>query len=188
MIKLPGITHLEALDREETLALLPPLTHARIVELACGIGRFSGELAKRASHLTCIEIMPEFLEINRQAHASLGNVDFLLADAMDVEFAKGSVDFVFVNWLLLYLTDQEAECLTERISSWLPPKGQVFFRETCAFARIEPTTYNPSTYRPRNFYEKLFQKDFQILQAGTYTCWLDYVNQPFSSYWLLEKK
>lgn len=188
MIKLPEIAHFEAMDRQETLALLPSFTQARIVELACGIGRFSGELAKRASRLTCIDIIPDFLDMNRKAHACLGNVDFLLADAMDVDFEKESVDFVFVNWLLLYLTDQETECLTEKISNWLNNKGQVFIRETCAYEKIEPTPDNPSTYRPRHYYEKLFQKDFRILLKGNYSCWLEYVNQPFSSYWLLERK
>jgi SAM-dependent methyltransferase len=188
MMKMDEHADFEAADKQETLQLLPPLSHARIAELGAGIGRFTGELSGVASGLTCIEFVPEFLEKNRQLHQDRTNIDFILADAMDVEFAKESLDFVFVNWLLLYLNDDEAETLIARIANWLAVGGRAFFRETCAAVLTRPTPSNPAHYRLRATYKELFRSRLHLIREGSLTCWLDYMNQPFSCYWLVEKR
>lgn len=42
-----------------------------------------------------------------------------------------SIDFIFSNWLLMYLSDEELKCLIEKMLGWLQPGGFLFFRESC---------------------------------------------------------
>ena len=42
-----------------------------------------------------------------------------------------SFDFIFSNWLLMYLSDEELNTFTEKLLGWLRPGGFLFFRESC---------------------------------------------------------
>lgn len=42
-----------------------------------------------------------------------------------------SIDFIFSNWLLMYLSDEELKVLLEKMLGWLRPSGFLFFRESC---------------------------------------------------------
>lgn len=42
-----------------------------------------------------------------------------------------SIDFIFSNWLLMYLSDAELKSTIERMLGWLRPGGFLFFRESC---------------------------------------------------------
>lgn len=42
-----------------------------------------------------------------------------------------SFDFIFSNWLLMYLSDEELKSIVEKMLSWLRPGGFLFFRESC---------------------------------------------------------
>lgn len=42
-----------------------------------------------------------------------------------------SIDFIFSNWLLMYLSDEELKAFAEKMLSWLRPGGLLFFRESC---------------------------------------------------------
>ena len=48
--------------RPEILSLLPPYAGTRILELASGIGRFTGSLAQVAASVVTVEFMNDFLE------------------------------------------------------------------------------------------------------------------------------
>lgn len=42
-----------------------------------------------------------------------------------------SIDFIFSNWLLMYLSDDELKTFIKKSLSWLRPGGFLFFRESC---------------------------------------------------------
>lgn len=42
-----------------------------------------------------------------------------------------SIDFIFSNWLLMYLSDEELKTFIKKSLSWLRPGGFLFFRESC---------------------------------------------------------
>ncbi len=52
---------------------------------------------------------------------------------------------LFVNWLFMYLEDDECQILADRISKWLKPKCQAFVRESCISAS-NPNNPHPHTY------------------------------------------
>jgi phosphoethanolamine N-methyltransferase len=176
----------EAADREETWQLVPQLSGARVAELGGGIGRFTGRLSRAAAHVTCIELVPEFIEINRARHQALANIDFALADVMDAHFEENSLEFVFANWILLYLSDKEMEILVKRMAGWLTAQGKIFFRETCSPLLTRPTPGNPAHYRPHALraafhkYHSSLALAPSVLASSTYT-------SPFP-HWLYTKK
>lgn len=79
----------------------------------------------------------------------------------DLKIADGSIDLIFSNWLLMYLSDKEVkavfvlpdsltlfecsreesvnlldddvqvELMAERMLGWVKPGGHIFFRESC---------------------------------------------------------
>lgn len=44
-----------------------------------------------------------------------------------------SIDFIFSNWLLMYLSDDEIKTFITKSLSWLRPGGFLFFRESCNY-------------------------------------------------------
>ena len=104
---------IEVQDREEILSLQPALKGKRVLELAAGIGRFTPYLAERVGPegcVTAVEFIQAFSDQNESSHRHLGNTSFVCADVTKLEQPEGSVDVIFINWLLMYLGDDEVAC------------------------------------------------------------------------------
>jgi SAM-dependent methyltransferase len=117
-----------------TLSLLPPVPRgALIVELAAGAGRFTPWLARRASQVLANDLIPEFIAMNRARceAAGVSNVDFRVGDAAQFVWPEpGTVHLVFINWLLMCLTDAEARGVLKQAIASLAPGGAVFLHES----------------------------------------------------------
>lgn len=109
-------------DKTEVVGYLPDLKGKKILELAAGIGRFTGYFSSVADHVTAVDFVPHFIE----AQEKRSNLALICADAMDLKFEENSFDFVFFNGLLMYLEDDEMELLLQRIAGWLKPSGELF--------------------------------------------------------------
>lgn len=127
----------EAYSAEEvagTLNLLPPLPPAAfIVELAAGAGRFTPWFAARAGRVLANDLIPEFIAMNQQRCAAAGfdNIEFRVGDATEFVWPEaGSVQLVFINWLLMYLSDDEAREVLARALKSLAPDGRLFLHES----------------------------------------------------------
>ncbi|MBS3904883.1 MAG: methyltransferase domain-containing protein [Simkania sp.] len=186
MMKHVECPEFEREDRLEMLSLLPQWCGKRVLELGAGIGRFTGALAKEASHLTTVEWIPQFVSENKRRHSDDKNITYICGDAMQTEFSEGSFDLIFISWLFLYLEDNEVEELLRKIERWLEPGGVFFVRETCALKRVNPSEKNPTYYRTIKEYDKLLSS-FVLKKEGSIKAWIDYMAQPFSCYWLVEK-
>ena len=142
------------------------------------MGRFTGELAKTAAHVTAVEFMPTFIKENEAINgAKFSNITFLCADATTLDFPNESFDFVFTNWLMMYFTDAEVQrlrtCsidhpspaglaeLAEKSLKWLTPQGQIFFRESCRKQSGDAKRKsNPTKYREPEQYTEAFESVF----------------------------
>jgi histone H3/H4/SAM-dependent methyltransferase len=110
------------------------------------------------------------------------NVKFMCADVTspDLTFSPESVDLIFSNWLLMYLSDEEVQDLAERMMTWLKVGGYIFFRETCFHQSGDNKgKNNPTHYREPRFYTKVFQecnagKSYELSLVG-YKCMETYV-------------
>ncbi len=80
---------------------------AHVLEAGCGIGAQTVILAANnpQTHFTCIDIAPQSIALATQAaaQATLKNVTFKVADILNLPFAEGSFDHVFVCFVLEHL-------------------------------------------------------------------------------------
>ncbi|KAH9488113.1 Phosphoethanolamine N-methyltransferase 3 [Bulinus truncatus] len=153
-------TSAEELTKEELpeiLSYLPDFRGKTVIELGAGIGRFTAELAKKAEKVIAVDFMEDFVEKNRKANQHMGNIEFVVADVTKMERPSESVDFIFSNWLLMYLEDKEVQDLFGKLLSWLRPGGQLFIRESCRHQSGDKDRgFNPSQYRQPELYEAYY--------------------------------
>jgi len=145
------------LDTNEFLQFVPDFENKNVVELAAGNGHFTAHLAKKANHLTAVEFMDSFLERNKAANNHFANIDFICNDVRNFDMPSNSVDIVFSNWLLMYLTDEEIQAFSQKVLKWLNPGGYLIFRESC-FGRgdDDQERLNPTFDRTAEEYMRLF--------------------------------
>lgn len=192
---------LDQLERPEILSLLPDFGGMKVLELGAGIGRFSGELSKQASHVTAIDFMEHFVVKNREANGHRGNIDFVQADVTKFELPNESVDLVFSNWLMMYLTNEEVQKLARDMLGWVKEDGFVFFRESCFHQSGDKgRTFNPSQYRNPAFYNAAFlgvacnddagehSMGFDLIFSRSVQCYVEIKQNQNQYCWLLQKK
>ncbi|HTX30838.1 MAG TPA: class I SAM-dependent methyltransferase [Solirubrobacteraceae bacterium] len=97
-----------------------------VLELACGPGTFTRELAERATSVTALDASPEMLEIAVARIAPRTNVRFsrtdLFAWAPDRRY-----DFVFFGFWLSHVPAERFESFWSAVASALTPGGRVMF-------------------------------------------------------------
>ncbi|KAK8924086.1 Phosphoethanolamine N-methyltransferase 1 [Platanthera zijinensis] len=148
-------------ERPEVLSLLPTYQGKYVLELGAGIGRFTGELAKQAGHILALDFIECVIKKNECINGHFMNTSFMCADVTSpaLNFEEGSVDLLFSNWLLMYLSDNEVQKLAERMVKWLKVGGHIFFRESCFHQSGDSKRkVNPTHYREPRFYTKVFKE------------------------------
>ncbi|CAM8934026.1 unnamed protein product [Rhodiola kirilowii] len=148
-------------ERPEVISLLPPMDGKSVLELGAGIGRFTGELAQRAGHVLALDFIEGAIKKNESINGHYKNAKFVCADvtSQDLEIPAQSIDLIFSNWLLMYLSDEEVEKLAERMIKWLKVDGFLFFRESCFHQSGDSKRKNnPTHYREPRFYTKVFKE------------------------------
>jgi phosphoethanolamine N-methyltransferase len=140
-------------DREEVLSLVPDFQGQRVLELAAGIGRFTGTIADKAGHLEVVEFMENFIKANKETNGHRKNVNFVQKDVTTLEYSDNSFDLIFSCWILMYLTDPEVSAFAANALKWLEVGGHFFFRESCFWQSGNIKRQNdPSQYRQPWFY------------------------------------
>jgi len=110
----------------------------KVLELGCGTGLFTRELAKSGAQVTAIDISPELLDLARR---DLGaqNVSFRLENAYQSSFSDESFDFVVGSSVLHHLDVSAALKEAFRV---LKPGGWLRF--------TEPNMLNPQIAFQKN--------------------------------------
>jgi trans-aconitate 2-methyltransferase len=95
-----------------------------ILDLGCGTGTLTCELASRAQWGTVMGLdpSPEMIEQTGQKLESFTNVNLVMKDARDMKF-EGSFDLVFSSSVLQWIMDQEN--VLKRMHNALKPGGRV---------------------------------------------------------------
>ncbi|KAL8201946.1 hypothetical protein R6Q57_011093 [Mikania cordata] len=148
-------------ERPEVLSLLPPYEGKSVLELGAGIGRFTGELAKKAGKVIALDFIESVVKKNESTNGQHENVEFICADVTspDLYFPADSMDLIFSNWLLMYLSDKEVEYIAEKLLKWVKVGGCIFFRESCFHQSGDhKRKHNPTHYREPRFYTKVFKE------------------------------
>lgn len=148
-------------ERPEVLSLLPCIKGKSVLELGAGIGRFTGDLAKDAGEIVAVDFIESIIKKNEEINGHFKNASFKCADvtSSDLNFEDESLDFIFSNWLLMYLSDEEVKSVAERMLKWLKVGGFIFFRESCFHQSGDSKRKNnPTHYREPRFYSKVFKE------------------------------
>ena len=117
------------IDRREKQAVLDalgPVENKKILEIACGTGRFTTMLAERGADIVGLDISGPMLQQGRERARSAGVADrleYMRGDAGRLPFPDDHFDAVFAM-RFFHLADTPGEFLTEmrRVSS-----DQIFF-------------------------------------------------------------
>lgn len=117
-------------DTKEILGHLPDYNNTCILELAAGIGRFTGILAERAQHIIAVDFVKDYIEQNRVSNIHRTNCEFVCADVLQYDYPQ-SMDMVFSCWILMYLNNEEVVTLFKKAIQCLKPGGFFYFRESC---------------------------------------------------------
>ncbi|WP_027370305.1 methyltransferase domain-containing protein [Desulfovermiculus halophilus] len=178
----------EERERTEILSYLPDLNGLRILEPAAGIGRFTTCFAPVAAQVTAQDFVHEFIDSNKSACCEYPHVCHAVGDIMEADFPAASFDHIFINWLLMYIRDEDLPVLARRLTTWLSSQGTMFVRESCVSAS-NPNQPHPHThYRDPEVYERLFADWFQITAKGNVKVYEQEYNNPNQRWWLLTKK
>jgi SAM-dependent methyltransferase len=113
-------------EKEAVLDALGPVDGKRVLEIACGTGRFTVMLAERGADITGLDISGPMLQEGRAKAQQSGvadHLEFMRGDAARLPFPDDHFDSVFAM-RFFHLADTPAKFLSEmaRVS-----KDQVFF-------------------------------------------------------------
>ena len=101
----------------------------RVLELACGTGLWTVDLARHATSMTAVDASPEVLEINRARPREAGRetaVRYVEADLFDWR-PDAAYDAVFFGFWLSHVPPERFEAFWELVRSALRPGGRAFF-------------------------------------------------------------
>lgn len=111
---------------DRAIAILRPDEGARVLDLACGTGRHSIELARRGFSVVGVDIAPDLLEVaNRDGQEAEGDVSFLEADLRGLEFDEEFDVVLNLNdgAIGYFETEEENHRTFEVIAAALKPGG-----------------------------------------------------------------
>jgi len=128
----------ESWQRRLDLLLTPVRPGMRVLELGCGTGLFTKDLARTQAQIVAIDISPDLIARARQ-EVPLENVEFRVDNAADLSFEDGSFDAVVGSSVLHHLPIRPALREFRRV---LKPGGQLCFSE--------PNMANPIIFLQKN--------------------------------------
>jgi len=112
--------------------------HRRVLEIGCGTGLFTKELARTDNAILAIDIS-EALIRKAKERVSVANVNFIVGNACETEFKSGSFDFVVGSSSLHHL---EVDSALKEFIRVLKPGGGMMF--------TEPNMMNPQVALTKN--------------------------------------
>lgn len=124
----------------ELIALADVRAGDEILDLGCGTGKLTAELARLAARGTVVGIDPseEMLDKAKEASAGVKNVRYVRAPAQAMNFT-GAFDLVFSNSAMQWIKEQED--VVRRIHRSLKPGGRIAVQAPARNFCLEFSTY-----------------------------------------------
>lgn len=140
------------------------LSGKHVLDLACGTGIMTCELAKRvgsSGKVTAIDISEEQLTFakTKVQQENLSNVEFLTMLADDIEKLHKKFDLIYCRFLLMHLTDVPA--LVKKMVNCLAPHGQLICEEAVGYQALECHPYSAAF----EYWKKISMQRSHIHQA-----------------------
>lgn len=190
---------LAPLETQEIMSSIPNFEGKDVLELASGIGRFTGKLSDKAKSVISIDFTEMYVEKNKEVNGHRSNVTIWCMDVMNLDLPNDSLDVILTNWLMQYLSLEDIGKLLKRMIRWLRPDGRLFFRDSCmrnAHRADKHLPGNPTFYRPPYEYADIFRSVTQersngiifgldIILTKSLDTYIRIKNDPNQNCWLL---
>ena len=99
----------------------------KILDLFCGVGRHSRELAKTGYLATGIDLNVSYLELAKQlCKKSINTPNFILGDVRYIYYGKGYDAIIIMFQSFGYFSDAEDKLILSKAFKALKPKGRLF--------------------------------------------------------------
>jgi 2-polyprenyl-3-methyl-5-hydroxy-6-metoxy-1,4-benzoquinol methylase len=145
------------------LALAPWLRigpGARVLDVGCGVGRWSRLLASRGADVTGVDLSPTMIAEARRRAARSGLASrcrFLVQDLAHLD-AGGPYDLVLGVTVLQHILDPEALCAAvQRLTAHLAPNGRLVLLEAAPAGNRDRCNTTVFKARDRASYLRLFE-------------------------------
>jgi len=185
-------------EMNEILSVIPTVRNCNVLELGAGIGRYTKKFCSQANKVVAVDFMESFIQKNRENNQNFENLTLICDDVMNLSFPEDSFDIIFINWLFMYLSDEDISKLTSRILTWLVPEGHFFVRESCnRQSGNAKRSDNPTFYRSKLQYDNLLTLPtsledencrFKILWSKPIGTYIKFKNNQNQICWLLQSR
>lgn len=154
-------------ETARVFGLVGPVEGLSILDLGAGVGQWSFRFAERgARSVTAVEYSGPLAEIGRSeaVRRGLASVRFFVSSAERFE-TETTFDLVFISGLFVYLNDDQAEQLLDRLPGFCGNDTRVLLRDGTGLETRHEIDDRPSerlgvrysaTYRTADQYERLF--------------------------------
>lgn len=154
------------------------------LDVACGIGRHSVELARRGLDVYGIDISSEYVATAREYATEAGvsdNTTFEVTDAREVDTIDGEFDLVLHWFAFGYFDDEVNEAIAERLREQVAANGALVlgldnglaelqdFRDTNASVRGDVLKVERAEYHPESGRMEVIITTFRETEDG-YEC------------------
>jgi SAM-dependent methyltransferase len=116
-------------------ALAETLPRGEVLELACGTGLWTRELAEHHSRIVAVDASPEAIAINR-ARVRSGAISYIVADIFSWIPPPAVFDAIFFGFWLSHVPPDRFNAFWACVQTALKPTGRVFFVDSL----FEPTS------------------------------------------------
>lgn len=125
------VTRRHELDRDALFSNIDFTRSRTILDLGCGIGRFTIPLAKKSDLVVGVDFSQALLDkaIEKSANEGVTNIDYVCSASQTFRY-NAKFDLVVVSGLLLYLNDKEVVETVANIDHHLRDGGDVVVRES----------------------------------------------------------
>ena len=110
-----------------------------VLELACGTGLWTGQLARHAAGLTAVDASAEVIALNRE-RVRRPDVEYIQADLLGDWSPERRYDVCFFGFWLSHVPDTLFEDFWQKLRGWLKPDGRVFFVDSARRDRPDTET------------------------------------------------
>jgi len=158
---------------------------ARVLDLFCGTGRHSIELAKRGCKPVGIDYNPEYLKLAREQAKEKGvSIEFIQGDVRYVDFGEGYDGAIIMFNSFGYFSNKEDRMLLEKVYNALKERGRFLIEiisrdwllknfverkatEIDGIKIVEEREFDILTSR-NNFAIKRYEKEGVVLKKGSW--------------------
>ncbi|CDI77742.1 hypothetical protein, conserved [Eimeria acervulina] len=150
----------------------------KAIDVGCGIGGSSAALADRFSaNVLGVDLSANMISIAKERYSERSDLNFLVADALSIPIAPGSLDLVYSRDTVLHFDIYEKKLLFLKAFEWLKPGGQLVITDYCCGPKEKWDEEFKAYLQDRNYklvqlevYKQLLQEaGFNVIKAENHT-------------------